>query len=142
MHIAHKNSPLKANRGFLPPFLAFTAILLRIPNRWTHPMFLKLQQVLYDGDFDSNAIAGMEKHYERVRSLVPPVRLLEHTASDGWGPLSAFLDKPVPAEEAPHINSSRMFVQRDRRRTRRSRPRVGEQRVGAGRASPDRGRGP
>ncbi|KAI5459586.1 hypothetical protein BGZ63DRAFT_360352 [Mariannaea sp. PMI_226] len=113
---SHKSSLLKANRGFLPPFLAFTAILLRMPNRWTHPMFLKLQQVLYNSDFDRNGITSMKKHYEKVRSLVPPERLLEYHVSDGWEPLCEFLDKPVPAAEPPYINSSTTFIQRDRSR--------------------------
>ncbi|KAJ3493624.1 hypothetical protein NLG97_g4616 [Lecanicillium saksenae] len=111
-----KSSLLKANRGFLPPFVAFMAILLRMPNRWTHPLFLKLQQVLFDGDFESNGISSMKQHYAKVRSLVPPERLLEHTAGDGWGPLCSFLDTPVPAEKPPHINASINFIQRDRRR--------------------------
>ncbi|OAA73617.1 hypothetical protein ISF_00518 [Cordyceps fumosorosea ARSEF 2679] len=61
-----------------------TAILLRMPDRWTHPMFLKLQRVLYDDDFDRNGVARTRRQHELVRSLVPADRLLEHRVGDGW----------------------------------------------------------
>lgn len=41
-----------------------------------------------------------------VRGLVPSERLLEWTVEDGWGPLCAFLGKPVPDEAFPHVNAA------------------------------------
>ena len=41
-----------------------------------------------------------------IRGLVPPERLLEWDISDGWGPLCAFLEKPVPATPFPHANAA------------------------------------
>jgi hypothetical protein len=40
-----------------------------------------------------------------VISILPPERLLVWQLGDGWEPLCAFLDVPVPAEPYPHINS-------------------------------------
>lgn len=40
-----------------------------------------------------------------VRGLVPPERLLEWSVQDGWEPLCNFLDKPVPDEPFPHVNT-------------------------------------
>jgi hypothetical protein len=47
-------------------------------------------------------------HYEHVRSVVPPERLLNFNITDGWGPLCEFLDKEVPPPEVPfpHFNKS------------------------------------
>ncbi|CAG7559839.1 unnamed protein product [Fusarium equiseti] len=113
---SQRNSIMKADKGILPPILAFTARLLRMPNRWTEPMFKKLRQILYDSDFDRNGINAMEQHYAKVRSLVPKERLLEYHVSDGWEPLCEFLDKPVPKEATPHINKSSAFAQKHRSR--------------------------
>lgn len=40
-----------------------------------------------------------------VKGLVPADRLLEWSIDEGWGPLCAFLDKPVPDEPFPHANA-------------------------------------
>ena len=50
---------------------------------------------------------------ERVRSVVPPERLLVHTSSDGYGPLCSFLgvsDGNCPSEEYPHSNEAEEMV--------------------------------
>lgn len=40
-----------------------------------------------------------------VRGLVPPDRLLEWSVQEGWEPLCKFLDKPIPDESFPHVNT-------------------------------------
>lgn len=40
-----------------------------------------------------------------IRGLVPKERLLEWTVLEGWEPLCEFLDKEVPDEPFPHINT-------------------------------------
>ena len=40
-----------------------------------------------------------------IRGLVPKERLLEWAVEDGWEPLCEFLDKPVPNEPFPHVNT-------------------------------------
>ncbi|KAJ4147151.1 hypothetical protein LMH87_001696 [Akanthomyces muscarius] len=83
------------------------ASLLRMPNRWNWPMFQKLHQVLYNHDFPRNGKASFEAHYARVRALVPADRLLEYHVSEGWTPLCAFLDRPMPEDNnTPFINQT------------------------------------
>lgn len=43
-------------------------------------------------------------HYDTIRSLVPPERLLEYEVRDGWGPLCEFLELECPKEEFPSGN--------------------------------------
>ncbi|MCJ1399743.1 hypothetical protein MMC11_002945 [Xylographa trunciseda] len=45
-------------------------------------------------------------HYALVRRVTPPERLLEYRLGDGWGPLCAFLGKPVPQVPFPRVNDS------------------------------------
>ena len=47
-------------------------------------------------------------HYDRMRSLVPPERLLEYHVSEGWPRLCEFLGDEVPAEVFP-TNDTRMI---------------------------------
>lgn len=51
------------------------------------------------------ASSGQE-HRNMIRGLVPEGKLLEWTVEDGWEPLCAFLDKPVPDEPFPHVNDA------------------------------------
>ena len=44
------------------------------------------------------------KHYELVRRVTPPERLLEFRLEDGWGPLCKILNKSVPDEPFPRTN--------------------------------------
>ncbi|KAF2159494.1 hypothetical protein M409DRAFT_70949 [Zasmidium cellare ATCC 36951] len=46
------------------------------------------------------------KHYAFVRSIVPKDRLLEYQLREGWEPLCAFLEKPIPSVAFPHVNDS------------------------------------
>ncbi|KAL8709000.1 MAG: hypothetical protein Q9220_006209 [cf. Caloplaca sp. 1 TL-2023] len=47
---------------------------------------------------------GFLRHYQHIRSSVPPERLLDFRSEDGWLPLCEFLDKPVPSESYPNVN--------------------------------------
>ncbi|KAJ1684749.1 hypothetical protein LUZ63_020020 [Rhynchospora breviuscula] len=49
-----------------------------------------------------------------VRESVPADRLVEWSPGDGWEPLCAALDLPVPDREFPHDNSRADFVARTR----------------------------
>lgn len=57
-------------------------------------------------------IEAFNKHNEEVRRTAPPQRLVEWTASDGWGPLCKALGVPVPEEPFPHTNTKAEFQQR------------------------------
>lgn len=56
---------------------------------------------------DAVFMADWFRHWEAsVIEALPPERLLVHRSSDGWEPLCAFLDVPVPTEPYPRVNSS------------------------------------
>jgi len=44
------------------------------------------------------------EHYNIIRAVTPPERLLEYELGSGWEPLCKFLGKPIPDEPFPHIN--------------------------------------
>jgi hypothetical protein len=44
------------------------------------------------------------EHFETVRKMVRPGKLLEYRLGDGWKPICEFLDCPVPDEPFPHLN--------------------------------------
>ncbi len=50
-------------------------------------------------------ISAFNRHNEEVKKAIPKDRLLVHEAKDGWAPLCRFLEKPVPAEPYPRVNS-------------------------------------
>lgn len=58
-------------------------------------------------------VAGLEKafvaHADGVRAAIPPDQLLVFEAKDGWEPLCAFLDVPVPDEPYPRTNDRAEF---------------------------------
>lgn len=63
----------------------------------------------------AKAIAYYQQHIDTIRREVPPEKLLVFKATDGWAPLCAFLDIPVPATPFPNVNSREQFqkVKRD-----------------------------
>ena len=58
------------------------------------------------------AMQVFNDHVEEVKRSIPEERLLIHSAKDGWGPLCAFLDVPVPEEPYPWVNDSKEFARR------------------------------
>jgi hypothetical protein len=44
------------------------------------------------------------KHYNSIRQLTPPDRLLNFDLKDGWEPLCRFLGKPIPDFLFPRVN--------------------------------------
>lgn len=57
-------------------------------------------------DFVKNAKPAYIAHYEHVRRITPPDRLLEFNLGDGWEPLCKFLGKPIPDVPFPHKNDT------------------------------------
>jgi hypothetical protein len=55
------------------------------------------------------AMAAYERHNERVRSEIPPERLVDWQPGDGWEPLCAALGVAVPSDPFPHKNDSEQF---------------------------------
>jgi hypothetical protein len=57
----------------------------------------------------AHAIGVLNAHNDEVRHLVPPERLLVYESGEGWDPLCAFLDVPVPAKPYPKANTTDEF---------------------------------
>jgi Sulfotransferase domain len=57
-------------------------------------------------------IATMERHNAEVQERIPAERLLVWSVTEGWDPLCAFLDVPVPSEPFPAVNDRKEFVNR------------------------------
>ena len=53
-----------------------------------------------------------ERHNAEVRLTIDPDRLLVYDLAEGWPPLCRFLDRPVPDEPMPSVNSTAEFRQR------------------------------
>ncbi len=61
---------------------------------------------------DEQAVkAAFEEFNDQVRTGVPPERLLEWRPGDGWEPICAALDLPVPREPFPHVNTMKEFLE-------------------------------
>jgi hypothetical protein len=65
-----------------------------------------------DGHTPEALIEGFNAHNEEVKRVVPADRLLVWEPADGWEPLCAFLDVPVPSESFPHENDRATFLGR------------------------------
>lgn len=64
----------------------------------------------HDLDDRDGMIEAYLRHDDAVRAEVPPGRLIDWTAADGWEPLCAGLGLPVPDEPFPHVNSTDGFL--------------------------------
>jgi hypothetical protein len=51
-------------------------------------------------------IKRYREHIAAVQTAIPAERLLSFDVKEGWAPLCAFLDKPIPEQPFPHINDS------------------------------------
>lgn len=88
-------SPAAIAFGDNGPFAAFFAMFTSDFRRRTA-----------DRDF---MIDYFRRHSETVLATVPKERLLVFEASQGWEPLCAFLDVPIPDTEFPRENSNADF---------------------------------
>ncbi len=78
------------------------------------PWMQAVKRMLHDrfsDDFENKGamIAAYEAHNAAVRAEVPAGRLIDWTASDGWGPICAALNIPVPDEPFPLTNTTKEF---------------------------------
>ena len=55
-----------------------------------------------------------ERHNAEVKKTIPASRLLVYEVKDGWGPLCAFLGRPVPETPFPKVNDTAEFKKRVR----------------------------
>jgi hypothetical protein len=66
---------------------------------------------VFDGRFDDreHAIKVYNENVAEVMAHVPNDKLLVHASKEGWEPLCAFLDKPVPNQPYPHSNEGKQI---------------------------------
>lgn len=80
------------------------------------PLYELTQEVVLNGVFggraadEEHARAIFDAHNRAVEGSVPPERLLVYDVAAGWAPLCAFLDRPIPAEPFPHLNTRAGFL--------------------------------
>jgi hypothetical protein len=58
---------------------------------------------------EATAKAAYLEHNDTVRAAVPAERLVEWQPGDGWAPICAALDVPVPTDPFPHVNTTSEF---------------------------------
>lgn len=92
---------MKAPLDALPPHMAGIARMARILVR---------DKTFGDRlDDRSHCLAVHRAHIEVVRRTIPANRLLVFDVKEGWGPLCAFLDVPVPDSPFPRVNERENF---------------------------------
>ena len=113
---------------------ALVLLTVRDPQRWydsvmatiypssgivrTAPIHRLVRRTVWDGDFEGRfedrdfAVQWFIDHTQRVRDTVPAERLLVYEVREGWGPLCAALDRPVPAVDFPRMNTTADFQAR------------------------------
>lgn len=68
-------------------------------------------QGTFGGRFENkaHALRVYSARIEEVKRTVPPEKLLVFNVKEGWEPLCAFLEVPVPDEPFPHLNDAAAF---------------------------------
>jgi hypothetical protein len=87
--------------------------LSRDPGSWMATVRTLLKDRFCDRFDDPAAMmAAFERHNDAVRAAVPPERLLEWRASDGWKPICSRLGLAVPEDSFPLTNTTSEFQAR------------------------------
>jgi Sulfotransferase domain len=78
-------------------------------GRWVEMTDALVWDGLFDGQFANrdHAVAVFESHIARVRATCPPERLLVFDVAEGWEPLCAFLEVPLPSTPFPRLNDAK-----------------------------------
>jgi hypothetical protein len=63
----------------------------------------------------ANAKRTYRDHYDRIRRVTPKDRLLLFDLKDGWAPLCAFLNRPIPDVPFPRVNETRAVQEKVQR---------------------------
>ena len=79
--------------------------------------FIRMSRtVLWQKTFDRTrfedkayALKVFNDHIAEVKRVVPAEKLLVYEVTEGWEPLCAFLEVPVPDKPFPHLNDSAAF---------------------------------
>lgn len=92
----------------LPTSLLMRILQLLLPH--VRSMYRMIDTLVWQGTLHGRleerdyAIEIFKRHNEAVKAHVPPERLLVYDVNEGWGPLCAFLEVPVPDRPFPHLN--------------------------------------
>ncbi len=94
--------------GFRTAFAPWFRVAVPHIGRFVEMVETYVWAGLFGGRFADrdHAIAVFNEHSDLVRSTCPPERLLEFEVAQGWEPLCAFLDVPVPDKPFPHVNDA------------------------------------
>ncbi|ADP78572.1 sulfotransferase family protein [Pseudofrankia inefficax] len=96
-------------------FRAISNVPAQVPPE-VLPLITMIRRVTMDGVFGGEvpdretALRIFAEHIEAVRAQIPGDRLLIFDVAEGWGPLCAFLDVPVPATPFPRANDQDFFT--------------------------------
>ena len=88
------------------------------PNPHTRAMAQLVNDLVFEqafsGRMDDKAFAQavFREHIAAVKAAVPADRLLVYEVSQGWQPLCAFLNRPVPDMAFPKTNQKAEFLKR------------------------------
>lgn len=100
--------------GFRTVFPAWLLRLVPMARDWLEMTDRLVWDGIFGGRFADrdHAVAVFERHTEDVRAMCPPERLLVFDVTEGWEPLCAFLDVPVPDHPFPRLNDARVMRRR------------------------------
>jgi hypothetical protein len=102
--------------SFRATILERTAALSPPPDSPLRAIYELTHELILGGVFDGragderHACAVYEAHNRSVVDAVPAARLLVYDLAAGWPPLCAFLDRPIPDEPFPHLNTRAGFL--------------------------------
>jgi hypothetical protein len=76
---------------------------------------IRMLDLRFTPDWANEAAAkeAFARHNAAIRAAVPAGRLVEWRPGDGWAPLCAALELPVPDEAFPHVNTTADFRARN-----------------------------
>ena len=82
--------------------------VMKAMGLWSHEI---IWNRIFDGRMEdrAHAIGVYEAHNEHVIQTAPADRLLVFEVSQGWEPLCRFLERPVPDEPFPRVNTTEEF---------------------------------
>ncbi|PHH74842.1 hypothetical protein CDD82_4745 [Ophiocordyceps australis] len=98
---------LISNVNWVRPWWLFSLLLAPLPSwrllpTWLAATVAHLDQV----NGECELVEHLHRHNARVRAAVPPHQLLTMQLGQGWAPLAAFCNLPVPKEPFPHANDA------------------------------------
>ena len=109
------NPTLQFLRIIDPPFFGRSTTMLNYIFRDRQGFF----QADDKAELLRNAKTLYREHYDRIRRVCPPDRLLNFRLEDGWGPLCEFLGKKNPGVPFPRVNERAAMVGKVREFQRR-----------------------